>query len=246
MPTSRSYRDSCAIARALDVVGERWALLVVRELLFAPQRFSELRHALPQISSNLLADRLRELEHNGVIRRGLAPTGEGPQVYELTEWGRKLEPILLALGDWGIDAPQPPPPTALSAISVLIFLRGAARPDPAAPPMTCRLELDGRVWTVRLASGRVQVQPGEPATAAVSIRTEPKTLSALLADPDTLATACADGSVAVVGDLSAIGRLLQAVTDPWPSGDQTSSSQGAPFNSGPSPRPVDLQPGDGA
>jgi DNA-binding HxlR family transcriptional regulator len=246
MPTSRSYRDSCAIARALDVVGERWALPVVRELLFAPQRFSELRHALPQISSNLLADRLRELEHNGVIRRGLAPTGEGPQVYELTEWGRKLEPILLALGDWGIDAPQPPPPTALSATSVLIFLQGAARPDPAAPPMTCRLELDGRVWTVRLASGRVQVQPGEPATAAVSIRTEPKTLSALLADPDTLATACADGSVAVVGDLSAIGRLLQAVTDPWPSGDQTSSSQGAPFNSGPSPHPVDLQPGDRA
>jgi DNA-binding HxlR family transcriptional regulator len=223
MPTSRSYRDSCGIARALDVIGERWALLVVRELLFAPQRFSELRHALPHISSNLLADRLRELEHNGVIRRALAPT-EGPQVYELTEWGRKLEPILLALGDWGIDAPQPPPPTSLSATSVMIFLEGAARPDPAAPPMTCRLELDSRVWTVRLASGRVEVQPGEPAAAAVSLRTEPKTLSALLADPATLATACADGSVAVVGDLSAIDRLLHAVADPWPSGDQTSIS----------------------
>jgi DNA-binding HxlR family transcriptional regulator len=224
MPTSRSYRDSCGIARALDVVGERWALLVTRELLLAPQRFSELRHALPHVSSNLLADRLRELEHNGVIRR-LAPT-EGPRVYELTEWGRKLEPMLLALGEWGIDAPQPPPPTALSATSVLIFLRHAARPDPAAPPMSCRLELDGRVWTVRLASGRVQVQPGEPATAAVSLRAEPKTLSALLADPATLATACADGSVAVVGDLSAIGRLLHAVADPWPSGDQTSTSPG--------------------
>jgi DNA-binding HxlR family transcriptional regulator len=227
MPTSRSYRDSCGIARALDVVGERWALLVVRELLLAPQRFSELRHALPHVSSNLLADRLRELEHNGVIRR-LAPT-EGPRVYELTERGRKLEPILLALSDWGIDAPQPPPPSALSATSVLIFLQRAARPDPAAPPTNYRLELDGRVWTVRLASGRVQVQPGEPATAAVSLRTEPKTLSALLADPATLATACADGSVAVVGDLSAIGRLLHAVTDPWPSGDQTTTSQGAPF-----------------
>jgi DNA-binding HxlR family transcriptional regulator len=218
MPTSRSYRDSCGIARALDVVGERWALLVVRELLLAARRFSELRHALPHISSNLLADRLRELEHNGVIRRGLAPT-EGPRVYELTERGRKLEPVLLALGDWGIDAPQPPPPTALSATSVLIFLRGAARPDPAAPPMNCRLELDGRVWTVRLASGRAEVQPGEPATAAVSLRTEPRTLSALLSDPATLAAACADGSVAVVGDLSAVERLLHAVADPWPSGE---------------------------
>jgi DNA-binding HxlR family transcriptional regulator len=222
MPTSRSYRDSCGIARALDVVGERWALLVVRELLLTPQRFSELRHALPHVSSNLLADRLRELEHNGVIRRRPAPA-DGRQVYELTEWGRKLEQILLALGDWGIDAPQPPPPAALSATSVLIFLRRAARPDPAAPPTTCLLELDGRVWTVRLASGRVQVEPGAAATAAASLRAEPKTLSALLTDPATLATARADGSVAVVGDLSAIDRLLHAVTDPWHSGEQSST-----------------------
>jgi DNA-binding HxlR family transcriptional regulator len=217
MPTSRSYRDSCGIARALDVVGERWALLVVRELLLAPQRFSELRHGLPHISSNLLADRLRELEHHGVIRRRPAPA-DGPRAYELTERGRTLEPILVALGEWGIDAPQPPPPTALSATSVLIFLRGAARPDPGAPPMTCRLELDGRVWTVHLASGRVQVQPGEPATAAVSLRADPKTLSALLVDPAALPAACADGSVAVVGDLSAVSRLLQAVADPWQAG----------------------------
>ncbi|MEJ3657962.1 helix-turn-helix domain-containing protein [Actinomycetes bacterium KLBMP 9759] len=211
MPTSRSYRDSCGIARALDVVGERWALLVVRELLFGPQRFSELRHALPHVSSNLLADRLRELEHNGVIRRS-APT-EGPQTYGLTDWGRKLEPMLLALGDWGIDAPHPPSPSTLSATSVLIFLRGAARPDPAAPPATYRLELDGRAWTIHMASGRVHVQAGEPTAAAVSLRTEPETLSALLANPGSLATACADGSAAVVGDMSAIDRLLHAVAD---------------------------------
>ncbi|OLT15201.1 HxlR family transcriptional regulator [Pseudonocardia sp. CNS-139] len=219
MPTSRSYRDSCAIARALDVVGERWAMLVVRELLLVPQRFSELRRALPHISSNLLADRLRELEHRGVIRRPAAT--EGSRVYELTEWGRELEPILLALGDWGMDAPQPSPPSALSATSVLIFLQRAARPDPTAPPTTCRLELDGRVWTVHLASGRAQVQAGEPATAAVSLRAEPKTLSALFADPATLERACSDGSIAVVGDLSAIERLLLAVADPSPSGDPT-------------------------
>jgi HxlR-like helix-turn-helix protein/SCP-2 sterol transfer family protein len=160
-----------------------------------------------------------------VIRRP-APT-EGPRAYELTERGRKLEPILLALSDWGMDAPQPPPPSSLSATSVLIFLQRAARPDPAGPPTDCRLELDGRVWTVRLASGRVQVQPGEPATAAVSLRTDPKTLSALLTDPATLATACADGSAAVVGDLSVIDRLLHPVTDPWPSSDQPTTAGGA-------------------
>ena len=211
MPTSRSYRDSCGIARALDVVGERWALLVVRELLLAPQRFSELRHALPHVSSNVLADRLRELEHHGVVRR--APDDD-PRVYELTERGRGLESILLALGEWGTDAPQPPPPAALSATSVLLFLRGAARPDPAAPPTTCRLELDGRIWTVRLASGGVEVRSGEPAAADVSLRTDPTTFSTLLTDPSRLQAASADGTVAVVGDPSAIDRLLHAVTPP--------------------------------
>ncbi|NUP22186.1 MAG: transcriptional regulator [Streptomyces sp.] len=219
MPTTRSYQDSCGIARALDVVGERWALLVVRELLLVPQRFSELRRALPHISSNLLADRLRELEHNGVIRRRPAPA-ESPRVYELTEWGRKLEPILLALGDWGTDAPQPPAAAALSATSVLIFLQGAARPDPAAPATVCRLELGDRAWTVRLEAGRVQVRPGETATADASLRAEPRTFSDLLTDPAALTAACADGRAAVVGDLSAIDRLLHAVTDPWPSADR--------------------------
>jgi DNA-binding HxlR family transcriptional regulator len=202
------------MARALDVVGERWALLVVRELLLVPQRFSELRHALPNASSNLLADRLRELEHHGVIhRRKLASTG-GPHVYELTEWGQKLEPIVLGLSEWGIDAPNPPEPTSLSATSVLIFLRVGARPDPAAPPIVCRLDLDGSVWTVRVDSGQVQVRSGEPATADVSLRTDPKTLASLLANPASLDSALAEGSVALVGDLLALRRLLDGVADP--------------------------------
>jgi DNA-binding HxlR family transcriptional regulator len=212
--TSRSYRDACGVARALDVVGERWALLVVRELLLLPQRFSELRHALPNASSNLLADRLRELEHHGVIRRRKLASTAGPQVYELTEWGRKLEPIVLALSEWGIDAPNPPEPTSLSATSVLIFLRVGARPDPAAPPIVCRLDLDGSVWTVRVDSGKVQVQSGEPATADVSLRTDPKTLGSMLANPASLDSALAEGSVALVGDRLALNRLLDGVADP--------------------------------
>lgn len=208
MPTSRSYRDSCGVARALDVVGERWALLVVRELIFVPQRFSELRHALPNASSNLLADRLRELEHHGVIRRRKLESTAGTQVYELTEWGRRLEPIVLALGDWGLDAPIPEEPTSLSATSVLIFLRGV-RPDPAAPPIVCRLDLDGSVWTVRVESGEVQVHSGEPAAADFSLRTEPKTLSGLLAGQASLDTALKEGSVALVGDRQALERLIR-------------------------------------
>jgi DNA-binding HxlR family transcriptional regulator len=210
MPTSRSYGDACAIARALDVVGERWALLVVRELLLGPQRFSDLRHALPNASSNLIADRLRELEGRGVIDRRKLPAPASSWVYELTAWGRDLEPILLALGDWGIHVPLPPAATTLSATSVVLFLRSSARPDPEAPPTTYRLELDDRVWGIRAEAGRLHVQPGEPANPDASLRTDPATLNALLEASREFDAAVSDGSVVAAGDLSALHRLIQA------------------------------------
>jgi DNA-binding HxlR family transcriptional regulator len=208
VPTRRSYGDACGIARALDVVGERWALLVVRELLLGPQRFSDLRHALPKASSNLITDRLHELEDRGVVHRRRLPPPAGAWVYELTEWGRALEPIVLALGGWGLSVPLPPAPRTLSATSALLFLRGVAHPDPKAPPTTCRLDLDERVWTVEVAAGRVHVQPGEPARADVSVHTDPETLVALLEDRQALDAAMADGSLVVTGDASALRRLL--------------------------------------
>ncbi len=216
MPTSRSYGDACGIARALDVVGERWALLVVRELLLGPQRFSDLRRALVGASSNVVADRLRELEGRGVVRRRRLAPPASSWVYELTEWGRELEPIVLALGSWGVRVPLPPAPTTLSATSVLLFLRTSARPDPTASATIYRVELDDRVWTIRAAAGQVHVEPGEPTTADVCFRTDPETLNALLDDPAALDTAMSDGNVVAAGDLSALRRLLQAVTIPSP------------------------------
>jgi DNA-binding HxlR family transcriptional regulator len=96
------------------VVGERWALLVVRELLLGPQRFSDLRRALPNAASNVIADRLRELEGRGAITRRTLPPPAGSSVYELTAWGRGLESIVLALGNWGIGIPLPPTPVTLA------------------------------------------------------------------------------------------------------------------------------------
>jgi DNA-binding HxlR family transcriptional regulator len=216
MPTSRSYGDACALARALDVVGERWALLVVRELLFGPQRFSDLRHALPNASSNLLADRLRELEGRGVIRRRKLPPPAGSSVYELTAWGRKLEPIVLALGEWGARVPLPPTETTLSATSVMLFLRGVTHPKPDAPSTVYCFELDDRIWTVRTVDGDLDVQPGEPTRADVFLRTDPKTLNALLNDPHTLDAAMSDATMIVKGNLSALRQLLRAATIPTP------------------------------
>jgi DNA-binding HxlR family transcriptional regulator len=213
MPTSRSYGDACAIARALDVVGERWALLVVRELLLGPQRFSDLRRALPAASSNLVADRLRELAAQGVIRRRQLPAPAGSWVYELTEWGADLEPVLLALGGWAMHVPLPPAAT-LSATSVLLFLRGSARPDPGAPPATYRIELDDRVWAVRTEAGRLDVRPGAPGRPDAALRTDPATLNALLDGTTDLDAAVSGGSAVTAGDPTALRRLIEAVTSP--------------------------------
>ena len=105
----RSYGDACGIARALDTVGERWALMVVRELVLGPKRFTDLRTGLPHVSPDVLAQRLKDLEVSGVlVKRKLAPPAAS-QVYELTPRGRALEPVLVALGRWGgVEAPRRP------------------------------------------------------------------------------------------------------------------------------------------
>src|SRR5215210_5774175 len=108
MGSKRTYGDRCGVARALDLVGERWALLVVRELVLGPKRFTDLRAGLPRLSTDVLAQRLRELEAAGVVRRRKLPPPSGARVYELTEWGQDLEPLVIGLGRWGSRAPFPP------------------------------------------------------------------------------------------------------------------------------------------
>lgn len=208
MPTSRSYGDACPIARALDAIGERWALLVVRELLLGPQRFSDLRRALPGASSNMLTDRLRELEGRGLVRRRRLPPPAASSVYELTERGRELEPILDALGVWG-GAEPPPANGSLTATSVLLFLRGTARAHPDPPTDTYRVQLDDRVWTVSNPRGQLEIEPHDTAAPEASIRTDPGTLNALLLDPAGLDGAIAAGSVQAEGNLAALRRLVE-------------------------------------
>src|SRR5262250_1013315 len=108
--TDRSYSQFCGVAHALDLVGERWALLVVRELLGGPRRFTDLAKGLPGIRTNILTSRLKELERAGVVQRRTLPPPAASNVYELTEYGRELEPIVLSLGRWGAKTLGPPDP----------------------------------------------------------------------------------------------------------------------------------------
>jgi DNA-binding HxlR family transcriptional regulator len=208
MPTSRSYGDACPIARALDVVGERWALLVVRELLLGGQRFSDLRRALPGASSNMLTDRLRELETHGVVHRHRLPPPAASWVYELSDRGRALEPVLDALGAWGAVESRPAA-ASLSATSVLLFLRGSARAHPNPPTETYRVQLHDRAWTISTVAGQLEIRPEGSAAPDACIRTDPDTLNALLDDPSALDAAIATGSVHTDGDLDALRQLLR-------------------------------------
>jgi DNA-binding HxlR family transcriptional regulator len=214
VPTQRSYEDACGIARALDTVGERWALLVVRELLLGPQRFTDLRRALPRASSNLIADRLRELEERGVVTRRTLPPPAGSRVYELTEWGRKLEPVLLALGEWGLQVPLAASTLSLSPTSVLLYLRSLARPDPDGTDASLNLKLDSSCWTLKTSHGEVEIINNETPDADATLRTDPHTLNSLIGHAAALDTAISSGKAEVAGDLVAIRRVLTDVGPP--------------------------------
>jgi len=207
---SRSYGDACPIARALDAVGERWALLVVRELLLGPQRFSDLRRALPGVSSNILTDRLRELEEHGVLRRDQLPPPAASLVYELTGRGRELAPVLDALGTWGVTLPRPAGQPRLSSSSVLLFLRGCLERHPHPPEGVYRLQLDDRVWTVRTGSDGLTIEPGDPTAPDAGLRTDAETLNDLILDPTALDAA---NAALVTGSVSSLRRLLEAAFD---------------------------------
>src|SRR5215211_7164001 len=124
MATKRTYGDGCAIAHGLDLVGERWALLVVRELLLGPKRFTDLKRGLPNASPNVISERLRELERAGVVSRDTLPPPASSRVYELTSWGHELEETVLSLGRWGSRSPSPSPDAPLGADSMVLALKG--------------------------------------------------------------------------------------------------------------------------
>ena len=130
MASRRTYADPCRFAHALDLVGERWALLVLwRELLLGPKRFTDLRAGLRHASPNVLSERLRDLEQAGIVRRRKLPPPWGSQVYELTEWGTGLEPVVTHLGAWGARSPFPPTDKGLGTDSIVLALRSLFDPE---------------------------------------------------------------------------------------------------------------------
>lgn len=180
----RSYRDACGIARALDVVGDRWALLVIRDLLLGPQRFTDLRAGLPGVSPDVLSQRLRELEEAGVLARRRLPPPAASQVYELTARGRALEPVLLELGRWGAGAPFPKDVIAFGPDSAMLALKTVFDPSAAAGraggPEIYEFRFGEERFQARVERGALSITRGAPEAPHATIETDPATLAAVL------------------------------------------------------------------
>lgn len=208
MAGARTYADSCGVARALDVVGERWALLVVRELLLGPKRFTDLRAALAPIAPDVLAERLRGLEASGVLRREELPPPAASRVYALTERGRSLEPVILALGRWGSTAAFPADPSPLSPDAALIALRSLFRPpDGPGADATYALRLGGQPSTVAVRGEALTVVHGAPTGPDAAIETDTGTLAAVLWHGRSPAAARRAGALRATGDRRALARF---------------------------------------
>jgi DNA-binding HxlR family transcriptional regulator/putative sterol carrier protein len=218
MATMRTYGDGCAIAQALDVVGDRWALLVVRELLLGPKRYTDLRRGLPNASPNVLSQRLDELERAGVLRRRRLPPPAGSRVYELTEWGHELEQTVISLGHWAARSPSGLASDAPVGVdSMILALRSRFAAD-AARGLRARYELglgEDR-FRIEVGDDEIEVARGGADQADATIETDPDTLAAVLWGDQPLADAQSSGRMTIRGDKAAVKRFLRLFPMPGP------------------------------
>ena len=217
MATMRTYGDGCGIAHALDLLGERWALLVVRELLLGPKRFTDLRDGLPNASANVLAQRLRELEQAAIVQRRKLPPPASSWVYELTGLGRELKPILIALGTWALRSPSFPRDAPVGTDSVVLAL-GTFFDPAAADDLTAdyELRLGENVFAVRIADRRIELGRGPAGQPDAIIATDAGTLSSVIWNGRELDDALRAGDITIEGDRPAVNRLLGLFPRPHP------------------------------
>ena len=207
---TRVYGQYCGFARALEAVGERWALLIVRDLLIGAKRFTDLLRGLPGIPSNVLTARLKELENAGIVRRRVLPRPARAVVYELTEYGLELEPVVVELGRWGAkNLGDPRPDETITVDSLITALRttfhpGAARGFRAG----YELRVGEIVLHARVDDGHVEVAEGALPDADLAIETGPG-IRALMAGEVSPADAIENGIVRVTGDPELLTRFAE-------------------------------------
>jgi DNA-binding HxlR family transcriptional regulator len=213
--TVRSYGQFCGFAHALELVGERWALLVVRDLVLGPKRFTDLRRGLPRIPTNILSARLKELEDAGIVRRRILPRPAAGVVYELTEYGQELEDIVLRLGLWGARSLRDPrPEDIVTTDSLILALRATFRPEAAGElRASYELRLGPVVVHASVDRGTLEAGAGPLAEPDLVIETQ-AAFRPLLARELSPHDAIESGGVRLTGDPSLLTRFVEAFRIP--------------------------------
>ena len=204
------YGDACGTAFAMELVGERWSLLIIRELMLGGRRFSDLRASLPGISAKVLTERLAGLEHAGVLVKRKLPPPAATQVYELTEWGYHAEPAIQELGRWAARSPGHNPQLPLSPVSFMLSLRTMIDREAARRfDATVGFTVAGESFVAELRGGEMPVRRAEPGPADAWISAdEPLPLLRVIYGKQPLAEALPAGGVALTGDQALAERFL--------------------------------------
>jgi DNA-binding HxlR family transcriptional regulator len=207
--TKRSYDDACGAAHALDLVGERWALLVIRELMLGPKRFSDLRAGLPGISANVLTQRLEGLEAAGVLIRRRLPPPAATQVYELTPWGYEAEPIFQVLGRWAARSPTHDPSLPLSAASLILSFRTMFEPGRAGDwEATIGLKLGSESFRIRIGGGGIEAGRGSVEGAQLILAGSAPAVAGIVYGGQSINEFERQGLLEIKGDRALLDRFV--------------------------------------
>jgi DNA-binding HxlR family transcriptional regulator len=210
--SGRRYQHYCAVARALDLVGERWTLLIARELLLGPRRFTDLAEGLPGIGSSVLTTRLKELEQSGLVVKRTMPPPAASVVYELTDQARGLGAVLAALAEWGVNLlDHPQEDDEIRSSWLVLGLTVTAKPYLRIPDATFELRIDHETFHIRTRDGRLQPAHGSAPTADATITMTKHTLAAIASGDLDVASGRADELIQFDGDSTGAQRLLESL-----------------------------------
>jgi DNA-binding HxlR family transcriptional regulator len=205
----RRYDDACGTAHGLELIGERWALLVLRELMLGPKRFSDLKADLPGISANVLTQRLEGLEETGLVMRRRLPPPASAQVYELTQWGYEAEPIIQTLGRWAARSPAHDPTLPISATSIMLSFRTMYHPERARElDATIGFRFGSDSFLARSRDNELEVVRGDTTGADATFIGEPTALAGAVYGKVPLDDLAAAGALRVEGERKAAERFI--------------------------------------
>lgn len=204
----RRYDDACAATHAMDIIGERWALPVMRELMLGPRRFGELRRSLPVLSANVLTQRLEGLEAAGIVRRQKLPPPASVQVYALTPWGQEAGPIFQALGRWAARSPSHDPMRPFSPVSLMLSLRTMMDLG-AAADLVARIGfvIGEEAFFLTLDHGAIAIGRGLPAEADLTFTGPTHAVAAAVYAGVPLAELETEGALLIAGDRALAQRF---------------------------------------